>query len=249
MAKNEEEWFDSIVEQSNKKNNVCVYIIFKKEETLLNFLEVKKSAFREFKQEIYFATDNWMSAEGDTTEKVLLEYEKFEILISDKKSGRAGKVLLLTETFGRGVDFSSDPEVKKKGGAHVIQTFFSKDKKEQIQIQGRGARKHYPGGYELVLNYKDFLPENDPDWNLRSMYKNLECYKKLGTLRNEIGNSRVEKMMEIIREKTGQSTKVLNFRKACMLANGNPDGMMVNFFSWVAYNLGFGARAANSEDS
>jgi hypothetical protein len=62
------------------------------------------------------------------------------------------------------------------------------------------------------------------------MYKNLECYKKLGTLRNEIGNSRVEKMMEIIREKTGQSTKVLNFRKACMLANANPNGMMVNFF-------------------
>ena len=184
--------------------------------TLNNFQQTKQSAFRDSKQEIYFATDNWMSAEGETTEKVFQNYEKFEILISDKKSGRAGKILLLTETFGRGVDFSSDPEVKKGGGAHVIQTFFSKDEKEEIQIQGRGARKHYPGGYELVVNLSDFSPENDKDWNQHEVLPAAKCYAKLHEIREEIGNIRVEKMMREITEKTEQSKKVLKFRKSCM---------------------------------
>ncbi|CAF4144974.1 unnamed protein product, partial [Rotaria sordida] len=66
-------------------------------------------------------------------------------------AGHHGKVTLLTKEFGRGVDFQSETKVDEKGGIHVIQTFFSVNIKEEIQIKGRTARKDELGSYELIL--------------------------------------------------------------------------------------------------
>jgi len=41
---------------------------------------------------------------------------------------QAGKITLMTKSFGRGTDFQIfDPKVNEKGGVHIIQTFLSID--------------------------------------------------------------------------------------------------------------------------
>lgn len=48
------------------------------------------------------------------------------------KAGSIGMVTLATRPFGRGCDFiSTDPELDKNGGIHIIQTFLSEDLAEE----------------------------------------------------------------------------------------------------------------------
>jgi preprotein translocase subunit SecA len=50
-------------------------------------------------------------------------------------------VTLLTRDFGRGTDFlCEDPNIDKRGGVHVIQTFVSDELSEEKQIQGPSVR-------------------------------------------------------------------------------------------------------------
>ena len=62
-----------------------------------------------------------------------------------------GAVTLMIREFGRGTDFKCfDSRMLKDGGVHVIQTFFSLDLSEEIQIKGRTARQGENGSYRLV---------------------------------------------------------------------------------------------------
>ena len=64
----------------------------------------------------------------------------------------AGVVTLCTRDFGRGTDFMChDQDVIDNGGVHVIQTFVSRQKTEEIQIKGRTARQDNPGSFAMVL--------------------------------------------------------------------------------------------------
>ena len=82
-----------------------------------------------------------------------------------------GALTLLTKDFGRGTDFIIfDEIVATNYGVHVIQTFFSFDPSEEIQIRGRAARQGRLGSYSLVLvntgaasleQFKITLPEID----------------------------------------------------------------------------------------
>lgn len=50
-------------------------------------------------------------------------------------------ITLATKPFGRGCDFiSTDPDLDKNGGIHIVQTFLSEDLAEETQIKGRTAR-------------------------------------------------------------------------------------------------------------
>ncbi|XP_071033365.1 uncharacterized protein [Parasteatoda tepidariorum] len=76
--------------------------------------------------------------------------EAFEWRVNE--AGIAQTVTLATKTMGRGIDYkSNDRSVEENGGIHVIQTFFSLDEKEEIQIKGRTARKDNKGTYQLIL--------------------------------------------------------------------------------------------------
>jgi len=77
-----------------------------------------------------------------------------------KKAATLGQVTLSTRVFGRGTDFfSRDQILEKKGGVHVIQTFLSDLKSEEVQIKGRTARQGQSGSYGMVLLLKDELIE------------------------------------------------------------------------------------------
>ena len=84
--------------------------------------------------------------------------EKMKLI---KDACRLNTITLATRIFGRGTDFQViDERVNKIGGTHVIQTFFSTDISEEVQIKGRTARHGDPGSFSMVLNVdvvcKDF---------------------------------------------------------------------------------------------
>jgi hypothetical protein len=59
---------------------------------------------------------------------------------------------LLTKAFGRGTDFICyDEQLQFNGGIHVLQTFFSFNQSEEVQIKGRTARQGNKGSFSLVL--------------------------------------------------------------------------------------------------
>jgi hypothetical protein len=69
-----------------------------------------------------------------------------------KKATERQAVTFLPKIFGRGLDFVvRDQEVNAKGGVHVIQTFFSGERSEEVQIKGRTARQGKPGSYTMIL--------------------------------------------------------------------------------------------------
>lgn len=64
-----------------------------------------------------------------------------------------GALTLFTKSYGRGTDFiTRDVNVQAIGGSFVIQTFFSEDKSEEIQIKGRTARQGENGSFRIILN-------------------------------------------------------------------------------------------------
>jgi len=68
------------------------------------------------------------------------------------KASNAREVTFFPKVFGRGLDFvSRDQNVNKAGGIHVIQTFFSDFRSEEIQIMGRTARQEKDGRYKLII--------------------------------------------------------------------------------------------------
>ncbi|XP_077288893.1 uncharacterized protein LOC143913144 [Arctopsyche grandis] len=76
--------------------------------------------------------------------------DQVELLIEEAAISKT--TTLATRGMGRGVDYKSSVRVEKNGGLHVIQTFFSLDIKEEIQIKGRTARRNSRGSYELILS-------------------------------------------------------------------------------------------------
>lgn len=63
-----------------------------------------------------------------------------------------GNVTLFSKELGRGTDYvPSASSIDTNGGVVVIQTFFSEDISEQIQIEGRTARNGANGEFYLIL--------------------------------------------------------------------------------------------------
>ena len=76
------------------------------------------------------------------------------------RAATSGQVTLCTAVFGRGTDFfCKDDRVQQAGGVLVLQTFFSDEVSEEIQIQGRTARQGKKGSYELILLESDLSKE------------------------------------------------------------------------------------------
>ena len=110
--------------------------------------------------EDFFNSENFLAYKSTTnklTERLtMLEKDNFV-----KKATHAGTISLLTRSFGRGTDFVVlDEEVKKNGGVHVIQTFFSEDIAEEVQIQGRTARQGEQGSFSMILKFESLEQYN-----------------------------------------------------------------------------------------
>lgn len=99
-----------------------------------------------------------------------------------EKAIETGRVTLLIASYGRGTDFNyHNKELDKRGGIHVIQTFFSLDTSEETQIMGRTNRQGHPGSYSMVLQQSDFqLVPFDPIPGVR-IYDALKKAREVNT--------------------------------------------------------------------
>ncbi|CAJ1966718.1 unnamed protein product [Cylindrotheca closterium] len=74
------------------------------------------------------------------------------------KAATAKQITICPAVFGRGTDFfCKDAKVEKCGGVHVIQTFLSEQRSEEVQIQGRTSRQGKKGSYKLILHECDLV--------------------------------------------------------------------------------------------
>ncbi|CAF0990699.1 unnamed protein product [Brachionus calyciflorus] len=142
----------------------AVLVLFYKIETLNSF-------FASPQMEAYRVNDDV---------KILKE----DVTLNDKiyliqKTTTSGKITLLTRSFGRGIDFIfSSRSMLNNGGVHVIQTFFSDDPSEEIQIMGRTARQGETGSYSLILMDEDLEKFFGTSYkvNLETMRSNALVY-------------------------------------------------------------------------
>lgn len=73
------------------------------------------------------------------------------------QAGQAGRITVATNMAGRGTDIKLSPEVKEKGGLHVILTEFHESARVDRQLFGRSARQGDPGSVEAIVSLEDEL--------------------------------------------------------------------------------------------
>ncbi|CAF1312742.1 unnamed protein product [Adineta steineri] len=141
IVESEEDWSEKIIIHARRhtSENRSVLIFFYDETQLKTFYQY------------YSGVDPFYVTQNEIYDGQKINSIDIEKIIKDQYAGHHGKITLLTKEFGRGVDFQAEAKVNENGGVHVIQTFFSENIKEEIQIKGRTARKDDPGSYELIL--------------------------------------------------------------------------------------------------
>ena len=142
-VENRENYFISLRERidyalgGNSKSKRAVMVFFESKKVLMDFYE--SSNLAPIKADVQIITEEISSSPKEK-----------DMLI--KRATSSGQITLLTSVFGRGTDFvCRDHNVISNGGVHVIQTFFSEELSEEIQIMGRTARQGKDGSYSMVL--------------------------------------------------------------------------------------------------
>lgn len=102
------------------------------------------------------------------------------------KAATSGQVTICSSAFGRGTDFfSKDDELEENGGVHVVQAFFSADRSEEIQVQGRTARQGKQGSYKLILLDEDLTEDFKIQRGVTENWPKNERYERLCDARNQ----------------------------------------------------------------
>jgi hypothetical protein len=118
-----------------------------------------------------------------------------------KKATTTKQVTLLSKTFGRGIDFyCRDEAVLRAGGVHVIQTFLSKSKSEEIQIRGRTARQGQKGSYSLILNVPDLEKLGATKERIAEERKGRDMYVYLDNVRDAFSREKVGSRLQSIQK-------------------------------------------------
>jgi len=112
-----------------------------------------------------------------------------------KRATVVGSVTLATSIFGRGTDFfSRDKNLEKNGGSHIIQTFLSLEKSEEIQIQGRTARQGKKGSFGMILLESDLIEKFGLEPDSLSKIAHADIYSHLDDLRIQVHASQLKEM-------------------------------------------------------
>jgi len=139
----------------------------------------------------YFA--NYKAKANVLTELTAARRENRDNII--KSATRQGMITLASRMYGRGTDFKIfDDRMEKAGGMHVLQTFFSRELSEEVQIMGRCARQGNKGSFSMVLlNQVDEFDVNisDEGWD------STEVYAQLAEKRTDAGAAEVRDLREM----------------------------------------------------
>ena len=169
IEKNKDEWEEKICKLSrslSEKDEVCL-IWFKNE------IDLKKFFHKLQDKQPFILTNNQISINQFGERKLSLN-EFFELnereryawikslrrLTSEHFSGQSGKITLAMFDYVRYIDFECNGDLNKHKGFNIIQTFFSEDLKEEIQIKERSVRNGAPVKYYQIINLDDLKSLN-----------------------------------------------------------------------------------------
>jgi uncharacterized protein YegL len=158
-----------------------------------------------------------------------------------KSAPQQGMVTLATRMFGRGTDFKIyDDRVDQAGGMHVLQTFFSSDLSEEVQIQGRCARQGSKGSYSLRLLSSSVAADFDLDLATIEGWALPNVYRELSDVRGKVSKDHVGTLREL-KKKREQEHRVLGAALATLCGNNDakPFGELMRRYN-SAGGLGVG---------
>jgi preprotein translocase subunit SecA len=140
---------------------------------------------KEFKESAHFSP-----YDGSKADTLTEKNDNDEKTSKVSNATNQGHVTLLTREFGRGTDFKYQGDlVINAGGLLVIQTFFTNDYSEEIQIRGRTRRQGTTGSYELIVQLEDLYTclEKEQVSGILSANQSPEArYKALHSKRQEL---------------------------------------------------------------
>ena len=189
--------------------------------------------------------------EGGTTRAVMVFFENSKVLLefyecehmedlkaitrtvteeisSSEKDGAflqatmAGAVTLMIREFGRGTDFKCfDSRMIDSGGVHVIQSFFSMEAAEEIQIKGRAARQGAKGSYSMVLNAESLLtsPLNIDASDISFMRSRSKLYSHLDSKRSEAYATTCDRRGDRVLEAESSHFETIDFKECVFSGN------------------------------
>ena len=175
----------------SKQNEYCMDLVSEIDKRILGNKKNSKRALLVFFEseeslEKFFKSDNFQKYRNScrklTERLTMLEKNQFI-----KNATRAGNISLLTKSFGRGTDFivlDDEVEVVGNGGVHVIQTFFSDDEAEEVQIKGRTARQGEHGSFSMILSLESLEKFDFTDKTFQT-HKGIEALKYLAVNRDK----------------------------------------------------------------
>ena len=148
-----DDWFrfiDGQIEEGLKSKNTAEE--FKGGERAVIVFFADDVILKEYKNQSQFI-NRYDSSKVD----VLTEKDDKDVKTSKVSNAtNQGHITLLTREFGRGTDFKYQGDlVINAGGLLVIQTFYTNDYSEEIQIRGRTRRQGTTGSYELIVQRED----------------------------------------------------------------------------------------------
>ncbi|KAL4480832.1 hypothetical protein ABPG72_001701 [Tetrahymena utriculariae] len=212
-VENEEDYFNILRERIEKslvrnQQQRAILVFFENEQKLQQFYNSPQ--LKDIKHNVNTITEQIQN----------LDYvEKKKQLI--KKATVSGQITLVTAQFGRGTDFKCcDQQVLNNNGVHVIQTFFSNKKSEEIQIMGRCARQGAEGSFSLVLLDSDLERILGAGYReeIEQMRQNNNFYEALDKKRNELEcleYSSNNKFIDQIKQKHIDGQQFIHFLVSC----------------------------------
>jgi len=124
-----------------------------------------------------------------------------------KKAATGGQATFTSAVFGRGTDFfCNDSRVHEVGGVHIVHAFFSLDKSEEVQIQGRTARQGKKGTYSMVLLEEELQKQLGITARLSGQMASRDMYNFLETKRQEYHHAKHSTIEESLRVATERDT-------------------------------------------
>ena len=189
-AKNTEEHYHLIVDEIDQRMAPTTEMQGKR--SILIFFR-NAAELADFRDSTYFA--KYKAEALVLSERTAANAEDREHIITG--ATRQGQITLATRIYGRGTDFKiHDERMEKCGGMHVIQTFFSRDLSEEIQIMGRCARQGCRGSYsQVLLGGLDKTPDEIDEWDAAEVHSNLAA------LRAQEGEAEVQTLREMAKER------------------------------------------------
>ncbi|CAG9315973.1 unnamed protein product [Blepharisma stoltei] len=204
-AEASEGYYLAIINEINEKigkagSKRAVLVFFEDEKKLMDFYN--ESALKYSGYDIQLITEN-------------LSSEDRGMMI--KKATVPNTVTLLVRVFGRGIDFiCQNQNMETNEGIHVLQTFFSENISEEIQIKGRSARQGQKGSYSIILLDSELEKFSVQKEDIKKMKDRSSIYNDLNNKRNEFNQIKSENQSTYIEEYKAQhyeSSNFLNFIK------------------------------------